>query len=501
MEELVRNEFWILPKPKYIEINPKENGITLSSLWTIYVNKYRIKDNALLLSSKFNKHFNTFLNTIPIRDSTLDEKLEDKYYLAVVTSESQYKTQIKRNMNELLEKHISRYEEIQNKCCFDLDPNKTNSSLPLDESYYLNISKGVIFIISTSPRGFYYGIQSLVQIVEHSLFQIENQDEFIILPSMILLDFPELEYRGISIDLKTFRPTIESLNEFIPFLAKYKFNHIVLVDKTGFPYSEEEKKFRDLCNFHRINFSFVTNLEQLEKKNIKIIHYHEDGSYFLPDYLMTLKNIAQFCDSLSDTSEGFLISTPNGRNYPLDLMIPYLPIISDMFWNPKAPTTLKRWIKAMGSTHLNLFEDSLQKSMFDFRKMTYFSSRDGKNRSMDTLLKELNDMKKRAYENSHLLDILEWGFQTRELTHMILKLKENLESNNPNGKRIEDIPEKLEKFSETYSALNTQVIKILETTNRVQRGECHRYFQTHNSNLKTLVESWIPEYLKKISSN
>ena len=94
MEKIVNKEFWILPKPKYVTIEQKEMGITLSSLWTIYVSKYRVRDNALLLSSKFNKHFNTFLNSIPIRDSTLEEKWGNNYFISVITPEADYEIKI-----------------------------------------------------------------------------------------------------------------------------------------------------------------------------------------------------------------------------------------------------------------------------------------------------------------------------------------------------------------------------------------------------------------------
>ncbi|TFG16598.1 MAG: hypothetical protein EU530_11640, partial [Promethearchaeota archaeon] len=375
MQTLVENEYWILPKPKYVNITPNESGITLSSLWTIYVNKYRIKDNALFLSSKFNRHFNTFLNTIPIRDSTLDEKWGEYNYIAVITPESDYEKRIKFNMNEIVKNHLGQYDAILDSCCFELYPNQLKSKLPLDESYYINISKGSIWVLSTSPNGFYYGIQTLVQIIEHTIFQIENLENYIILPTMTIVDFPDMNYRGISVDLNSFTPSFKALSDLIPFLVKCKLNNIVTIHNSKFPYTDEENtKFRDLCKFHHIQLSHISNLEELNEHKVKTIQFQMNGRFILPDYKLSLDIIEKTCKTLSDKFEGVLISTLKNCNCPLDLQMPLFPMISDMLWNSKIPVTNKKWVYVMEGAHLNLFEDSLQKSTFDFRKMAQFSS-------------------------------------------------------------------------------------------------------------------------------
>ncbi len=497
--DLVENEYFIIPKPKHMEITQEENGITLSSLWTIYVNKYRIKDNALLLSSKFNKHFNTFLNVIPIRDSTLDEKWSEQYYIAVIAPESQYETTIKRLMDESIEKHTSKFSEIVNNCCFDLYPNRIKSKLPMEESYYINISNSAIWIISPSPRGFYHGIQTVVQIVEHKLFEAENLQNYIVLPKMVIVDFPGMKNRGISVDLNSFTPTFKALSELVPFFATNKINNIVLEHETAFPYSEEEEKsFRDVCKFHHIDFKFVTKFAELNENSIKLFHYSTEGRFILPNYQLSIEKLIESVVKLNDV-EGIIVATPLNWNCPAELFIPYIPVIADILWNPKPPLTTKRWMHFSGGTHLNLFEDSLQKSTFDFQKLVYCSSDDVRENydALNELSRGFADLRKYAYENIHLIDILEWGFQTRELFLSIEKMKNDLK--HLSSEKIEnlDFSSSLQEYSTTYNDLINVAVKLLETTNRVQKGACKRYFQHHNSQLKTLVESWIPEFLEK----
>ncbi|MHA1453239.1 MAG: glycoside hydrolase family 20 zincin-like fold domain-containing protein [Promethearchaeota archaeon] len=511
MESLVEKEFWILPKPKYFDITPDENVITLSSLWAIYVNKFRIRDNALLLSSKFNKHFNTFLNSIPIRDSTLDEKWGENHYIAIITPESDYERKIKHTMNEMLGKHLTQFDKILNSCCFDLYPNHLKSKLALDESYYIDISKGAIWIISTTPRGFYYGIQSVIQIIEHTIFQLETPEKYITLPKMRVVDFPKMKYRGIFIDLNTFTPSFNALTESVPFLVKYKLNNLVLFHRAGFPYSEEEEKeFRDLCNFHHIQLSLISNLDEINTKRVKIVQYHADDRYILPDFQMTLEKIAKNAVSLHEEQEGLLLSSPRNWNCPLDLLLFYLPLVSEVLLNPLSLITEKWWDHVMKAAHLNLFESSLnQETTYDFTKMVHSTTGNFNDSSIlksidipliESLSGDLKDMREKAYENVHFIDILEWGFKSWVLTLKILKMQDFLATQESEIKNNEDIIKKIEEYKQTYQKLIPQAIKLLELSDRVQKGACEHYFQSHTSHLKKLMESWIPQILQNLKT-
>ncbi len=409
-------------------------------------------------------------------------------------------------MNEIIKNHLEQYDAILDSCCFDLYSNQLKSKLPLDESYYLKISKGAIWVLSTSLSGFYYGIQTLVQIIEHTLFQMENLENYIILPTLTVVDFPDMNYRGISVDLNSFTPSFKALSDLIPFIVKCRLNNIVTIHDSRFPYTDEEnKKFRDLCKFHHIHLSHLSNLEELKHQKLNTIQFQMDTRFVLPDYKLSLDIIEKSCESSNEEFEGVLITTPHNRNCPLDLQKPLFPIISDMFWNSKIPVTKKKWVYVMGGAHLNLFEDSLHKGIFDFRKMAQCSSsffQEGKEQIderitiLDTLFFDFSDLRKRVYENSHLLDALEWGFRTWELELKIVTIKKSLGDDDGN-KIPENVISILKDYSESFKELIRQSVKLFETTNHIKKGDCQNYFSSQKSTLKTLVETWILDILKK----
>jgi hypothetical protein len=482
MDFLEKNKGHLLPQPKYIDIR-KENGITLSSLWTIFVNKYRIKDNALLLSSKFNKHFNTFLNAIPIRDSDLDEQWGENYFFSVITTESFYETRIKRILNEKLEYHISQFDNHVNNCCYDIYPNELKSSIPLNESYYIDISSGCIWLISRSPQGFYHGIQTIVQIVENILFQLDSYEEFIIIPSMTIVDFPGIGNRGISVDLNSFQPTVEMLDELIPFLAKFKLNNLVLDFPSKLPYSkEEEHKIRDLCKFHQIDLSFS---KQLQIEKILTVEIKFENQFIVPSYLRTLQEIATIPINFTLNNE-ILITTPVELNCPIDLLLPALPAFADLIWNPQI---------TISSQLLDYWTEALQLTIFECNQLEHILNYENL-RNTNNMLQIINRIRKSAYENTHLLDILEWEINIIAFEHEIRDLKMKLATE----KVTTEVKFKLYQYLKDYSSLNSQLIKLTESLNRVKKGECELYFRSHHYNLKSLVESWIPEILKKIES-
>ena len=77
-------DFFLVPKPKMIKIG-ENSGIRLNEALTIYLNKYKVRDNALLISSRFNKHFSLFMKTVPIKDHQISVKHLEDYYLSIIT--------------------------------------------------------------------------------------------------------------------------------------------------------------------------------------------------------------------------------------------------------------------------------------------------------------------------------------------------------------------------------------------------------------------------------
>ncbi len=398
METLVKKEFWIQPKPKFLDIKLNESGITLSSLLTIYVSKYKIKDNALLLSSKFNKHFNTFLNAIPIRDSTIDEKWGEHYFFTVITSETQYDSQIKPVINEKLEKHIAKFDEILDNCCYDIHPNKLKSSLSLNETYYIDMSEGAIWIISTTTRGFHHGIQTVIQIIEHALFQLEINEGYITLPRLTVVDFPGHKYRGISIDVTKLKLTTDYLTEIVPFFTKFKINHIIFVYSGEFPESNENKrKLVDVCKFHQLIPKFLLKSDIELDDNLAMVNVICDYRINIPNYSQTIEAIAA-----NSNKEGILISIPEDWNYSFDLFLLGFPLFAEILWN-NYPLSLEKWILHTQTTRLNLFECRLSEKEQDFSKIFEVPSN---TQEISSVLSLLEILRNNAYENENLLTAL-----------------------------------------------------------------------------------------------
>ncbi|MEN8249818.1 MAG: glycoside hydrolase family 20 zincin-like fold domain-containing protein [Bacteroidota bacterium] len=111
------------------------------------------------------------------------------------------------------------------------------------ESYKLDITSNQIKISASSPIGIYYGIQSLLQILDQSYL---NDISFTI-PKMIIKDTPQLSVRGVLVTQSFLKEIIES--GLVDHLSKLKLNSIYvsnyssLIDTLGtaYPYL----KFKD----------------------------------------------------------------------------------------------------------------------------------------------------------------------------------------------------------------------------------------------------------------
>jgi len=491
MESLEKNKYFILPQPKYINIS-KDNGMTLSSLLTIFLSKHSIKDNALLLSSKFQKHFNTFLNTIPIRDSALDDRLGENYYFAIITTELNYEIHVQRLLKELLKTHVSQFDEILHDCCYHYFPDIMESSLPLNEAYYIDISDGSIWILSQSVRGFYSGIQSLLQIIEHTLFLFDKFEEFIILPRMRIVDFSGWKTRGFSVNLNFFKPSTKALNELIPFLAKYKINLLLLYQESGFPESEENKKIiHDLCKFHQIDLAITTDFEKIPKKTLQQVQYSTSSRFIIPDYCSIFDKIMDTNIKQRTFMNGILVSASKNEFYLLDLLLLAIPIIAELIWNPQTPYSHDKLKFLSDATQVNVFENNILTQNMDLLRIFQSTSSDIQNISFIYTI--LGQARKNAFENTQLIEVLEWAFRLLELERALNEIRKSIKSNENPKSVTTQVIEQFQQYSNEFITLKSIGLKILEGSNRVEKGEYEKFFNSSGYPLKSLVETWIPE--------
>ncbi|MFW9879078.1 MAG: family 20 glycosylhydrolase, partial [Candidatus Thorarchaeota archaeon] len=93
----------------------------------------------------------------------------------------------------------------------------------IDQGYILICIESKILIEAISTQGIFYGVQSLIQLLNSS------QDKLSI-NKIRMLDFPALRIRGVSDDISRGQaPTIDNLKKFIKELSHFKINQYYLV--------------------------------------------------------------------------------------------------------------------------------------------------------------------------------------------------------------------------------------------------------------------------------
>ena len=114
-----------------------------------------------------------------------------------------------------------------------------------DEGYSLIIEKNKIVIEASSPKGSFYGLQSLYQILL-SGNRIDDSDK-IVVPTLEITDEPLFPYRGMHLDVCRHMFPVEFVKKYIDLLAFYKFNtfHWHLTEDQG--WRIEIKKYPKLA--------------------------------------------------------------------------------------------------------------------------------------------------------------------------------------------------------------------------------------------------------------
>ncbi|WP_342383295.1 family 20 glycosylhydrolase [Bacteroides ovatus] len=115
--------------------------------------------------------------------------------------------------------------------------------LPSPESYTLSVTSQRIEIRATSGAGLFYGMQTLLQ-----LMQPASTDSYSV-PSVEIEDTPRFAYRGLMLDVSRHFSTKEFIKKQIDALAYYKINrlHLHLTDAAG--WRLEIKKYPLLTDF------------------------------------------------------------------------------------------------------------------------------------------------------------------------------------------------------------------------------------------------------------
>ncbi len=117
----------------------------------------------------------------------------------------------------------SNLEAIRHIIPEDLYNSIKNEKNFIEQGYILVSEESSVLIEASTPQGLFYGIQTLLQLLNSSQKKLS-------LSELKVIDFPALEIRGISDDISRGQaPTIKSLKKFIKELSHYKINQYYLV--------------------------------------------------------------------------------------------------------------------------------------------------------------------------------------------------------------------------------------------------------------------------------
>jgi len=99
-----------------------------------------------------------------------------------------------------------------------------DDSIDEEEGYILEVAFDNIVISGKTPRGVFYGIQSLRQLLPASIESGPSDLSSLAIPSVIIKDNPRYEYRGMHLDVARHFYPVAFVKEFIDLIAMHKMN-------------------------------------------------------------------------------------------------------------------------------------------------------------------------------------------------------------------------------------------------------------------------------------
>jgi hexosaminidase len=113
---------------------------------------------------------------------------------------------------------------------------QSSTSVTNPEGYSLNISPKTIRILANAPVGFFYGLQTLYQLLPSEIYGKKLHKEFKwSAPAVRIIDSPRFGYRGLHLDVCRHFFPVEFIKKYIDAMAIHKFNtfHWHLTDDQG----------------------------------------------------------------------------------------------------------------------------------------------------------------------------------------------------------------------------------------------------------------------------
>ena len=117
-----------------------------------------------------------------------------------------------------------------------------------NEGYTIDVTETNIFVKAVSANGFFYGFQTLLQLLPPDIESHSTIVKTYSIPAVSIKDKPRFGYRGMHLDVSRHMFTVEFIKKYIDLMAMYKLNtfHWHLTDDQG--WRIEIKKYPGLTH-------------------------------------------------------------------------------------------------------------------------------------------------------------------------------------------------------------------------------------------------------------
>ncbi len=110
-----------------------------------------------------------------------------------------------------------------------------DSTMNTNDAYSLSMTNNSVIISASSPSGWFYGLESLLQLLPPNIYSRKIQNVNWIASCMDVVDYPRFGYRGVLLDsARNFQP-VERVKKLLDLMAIHKLNtfHWHLTDDEG----------------------------------------------------------------------------------------------------------------------------------------------------------------------------------------------------------------------------------------------------------------------------
>jgi hexosaminidase len=181
--------------------------------------------------------------TIILGHSPIHEETYADYLNKILEEKYGFKLKILRNNNQGLKNNL-------------LELSFTPFEVKPVDSYTLNVTAKNVSIVSYYDKGLFYGIQTLLQLIENNTKQSNTKPQtpnnklqttnIYTIPQLTITDYPRFPYRGMHLDVCRHFFPVDYVKKYIDYLAAYKYNtfHWHLTEDQG--WRIEIKKYPNL---------------------------------------------------------------------------------------------------------------------------------------------------------------------------------------------------------------------------------------------------------------